>query len=103
MRTYLPVWIEDQLGVADFVPEDLFNPLVSLEFGAYYLGGELRGYASPLLALAAYNAGPGPAGRWAAAGDTRAADIVETIDYTESRAYVTLIYEAYAHYLLAWG
>lgn len=95
--------IADQLGVADFVPEDLFNPLVSLEFGAYYLGGELRGYASPLLALAAYNAGPGPAGRWAAAGDTRAADIVETIDYTESRAYVTLIYEAYAHYLLAWG
>lgn len=94
--------IAEQLGVADFAPEDLFKPSVSLEFGAYYLGGELRGYGSPLLALAAYNAGPGPAARWSAAGDTRAVDLVETIDYTETRNYVTYIYEAYAHYLLAW-
>ena len=95
--------IADQLGVVDFEPQDLFKPSVSLEFGAYYLGGELRGYASPLLALAAYNAGPGPAARWSAAGSTRAADLVETIDYTETRNYVTYVYEAYAHYLLAWA
>lgn len=95
--------IADQLGVSDFAPEDLFLPAVSLEFGAYYLGGELKGYSSPLLALAAYNAGPGPAARWASAGATRAADLVEVIDYTETRNYVTFIYEAYAHYLLAWS
>lgn len=95
--------IAEQLGVAEFEASDLFRPAVSLEFGAYYLGGELRGYDSPLLALAAYNAGPGPAARWASAGDRRAADLVETIDYTETRNYVTYIYEAYAHYLLAWG
>jgi soluble lytic murein transglycosylase len=95
--------IAEQLGVADFRAEDLFLPALSLEFGAYYLGGELRSYRSPLLALAAYNAGPGPAGRWASAGDTNPADVVERIDYVETKAYVTYIYEAYAHYLVAWG
>lgn len=96
--------IAAQLGVVEFEPSDLFRPALSLEFGAYYLGGELRAYpGNPLLALAAYNAGPGPAARWAASGATRAADLVEVVDYTETRNYVTYIYEAYAHYLRAWG
>ncbi|MEO8541152.1 MAG: transglycosylase SLT domain-containing protein [bacterium] len=95
--------IANALGVEDFEPSDLFRPAVSLEFGAYYLGGELRSYGNPLLALAAYNAGPGPARRWGAENARTPADLVETIDYAETKAYVTYIYEAYAHYLLAWG
>jgi soluble lytic murein transglycosylase-like protein len=31
------------------------------------------------------------------------ADLVEVIDFVETRSYVTYIFEAYAHYRLAWG
>lgn len=91
------------LGVAGFQASDLFRPALSLEFGAYYLGGELRAYRDPLIALAAYNAGPASAARWAAAGATTAADLVEVLDFLETQRYVTLIVEAYAHYQLAWS
>lgn len=94
--------IAAQLGVTDFEPADLFRPALSLEFGAYYLGGELRRYGDPLLALAAYNAGAAAAGRWESGGASRPADFVEVVDYSETQRYVVLIREAYAHYLRAW-
>lgn len=94
--------IAAQLGVTDFEAADLFRPALSLEFGAFYLGGELRRYGDPLIALAAYNAGPGAAARWESAGAGRAADFVEVVDYVETQRYVVLIREAYAHYLQAW-
>jgi len=91
------------LGVSGFQPSDLYRPALSLEFGAYYLGGEIRSYRDPLVALAAYNAGPASAARWAAAGATSAADLVEVLDFLETQRYVTLIVEAYAYYQLAWS
>ena len=95
--------IAAELGVAEFEPEDLFRPAISLEFGAYYMGGQIGRYGDPLLALAAYNAGPGNAVRWGAFGATRPADLAEVIDFVETRTYVSYIYEAYAHYRLAWA
>ncbi|MGE3074784.1 MAG: transglycosylase SLT domain-containing protein [Dehalococcoidia bacterium] len=95
--------IARDLGVADFVPAMLFLPALSLEFGAHYLGGELATYGNPLIALAAYNAGPVGAARWASSGAVNPADVVEEIDFSETKNYVTYIYEAYAHYQLAWG
>jgi soluble lytic murein transglycosylase len=95
--------VASSLGVAGFEADDLFLASVSLRFGGYYLGGELKTYGDPLLALAAYNAGPSAAGRWRAAQAKSPADLLEVIDYAETNAYVTLIYEAYAHYQLAWG
>ena len=91
------------VGVALFEPTDLFRPALSLEFGAHYLGGQLSYYGNPLIALSAYNAGPGNAARWARAEAKTAADLVEVIDFLETRNYVTYIYEAYAHYQLAWS
>ncbi len=75
----------------------------ALEFGAHYLGGQIGRYGNPLVALAAYNAGPGNASRWAMSGAKDPADLVEVIDFVETRSYVTYIFEAYAHYRLAWG
>jgi len=95
--------IAAELGVPEFEPSNLYRPALSLEFGAYYLGGQLRRYGHPLFALSAYNAGPGNAARWAASGATRAADVAEVIDFLETRNYVAYISEAYAHYQLAWG
>ncbi len=95
--------IAAELGIVEFEAEDLFRPAVSLEFGAYYIGNQVKRYGDPFLALAAYNAGPANGARWGAAGATRVADLVEVIDFVETRTYVMYIYEAYAHYQLAWG
>jgi len=91
------------LGFREFAPSDLFRPAVALEFGAYYLGVQLGRFGDPLLALAAYNAGPGNALRWAAGGDAGAAELAERIDFRETQAYVRVIVEAYAYYVAAWG
>lgn len=91
------------LGV-EFAVTDLFRPAISIQFGAYYLGGELKRFGNPLIALAAYNAGPGNASRWQNAWASRsAADLVETIDIDQTQRYVELIVEHYAHYVRAWG
>ena len=95
--------IATTIGAPAFEPADLYRPALSLEFGANYLGGQIRRYGNPLIALSAYNAGPGNASRWAALEAPSAADLVEVIDFVETRNYVTYIYEAYAHYRLAWG
>ncbi len=95
--------LANELGVDGFAPEMLFSPAVAIEFGAHYFGAQLQRYANPWIALAAYNAGPGNAARWAASGATSASDVVEAIDFSETRNYVTFIFEAYAHYRLAWG
>ncbi len=95
--------IATALGVVPFAPADLFRPAIALKFGAYYLGGQVDRFGDPLLALTAYNAGPGNAIRWSEREHATAADLVESIDYLETTLYVTYIVEAYAHYELAWA
>ncbi len=91
------------LGVG-FRADDLFRPAVSIRFGAYYLGGQVRRFGSAGAGLAAYNAGPGSIPRWtAAARSDSLADFVEAIDIEETRRYVELVLEHYAHYRMAYG
>jgi soluble lytic murein transglycosylase len=95
--------IANAIGATGFTPDDLFRPSVSLEFGAYYLGGQLRRFGDPHPALAAYNAGPGRAVNWLAkAPSSRATDFVEAIDIDETHDYVEKVMNHYAHYLYAW-
>ena len=57
--------IAEKLGHRDFTPRDLLEPTLNIEFGAFYLGDQLRLFDGDLyLALAAYNGGPGNALRW---------------------------------------
>jgi len=96
--------IAGALGIDGFKSEDLFRPSVSLRFGSYYLGGQLKRFENPLAALAAYNAGPRNAIRWVdAAPGARAPDFVEAIDIGETRDYVERVMDHYAHYLYAYG
>jgi soluble lytic murein transglycosylase len=99
-------WIADYLEVSSFRLQDLYRPVVSARFGAWYIGQQLltfEGQAIP--ALAAYNGGPGNALRWA--GDiTPVEDIdlfVERIDYTETRGYIERIYTSYWIYRELYG
>lgn len=96
--------IAESLGYDDFDPSHLFRPAISLEFGANYIGGQLRRFGSPYAALSAYNAGPGAAARWvAASAGLPPADFVEAVDYSETKHYVQAVMEHYAHYLAAYA
>ncbi len=95
--------IAEQLGDEDFHNADLLRPNVSLRFGAHYLGSQLELFEGDIsAALAAYNGGPGNALRWSeSASDPDV--FLETIDLTETRAYVKLVLEHYAAYLYTYG
>ncbi|WP_394959714.1 lytic transglycosylase domain-containing protein [uncultured Helicobacter sp.] len=47
------------LGVEDTKLEDMFNPIIALEFGRFYLGELEREFKNPLFVAYAYNGGPG--------------------------------------------
>ncbi len=84
-------------------------PAYNLRLGAHYLGRQLRRYREPVLALAAYNAGPGRVDAWLAAhGDPRGRgrhallDWIELIPFRETRNYVQRVLEGaevYRHLL----
>jgi soluble lytic murein transglycosylase-like protein len=97
--------ISANLGLQDFSTSDLLQPQVSIEFGAYYLGRQLRQFDGNLyFALAAYNAGSDNAARWRQSLPTSDMDLfVELIDFTETRSYVKLVLENYAVYRFLYG
>jgi soluble lytic murein transglycosylase len=87
------------LGVQDFVPDDLYRPATSIRFGAYYLASQLARFDGQLLvALAAYNGGPGNALQWLEAGDGDLDLFVESIGAVQSRLYLQGVYEGYVAY-----
>jgi len=92
------------LGVNSFNDADLLKPDVSLRFGAHYLAGQIAGFGGNLAAvLAAYNGGPGNAGRWAEASAGDPDFLLEEIDFTETRTYVEVVLSNYAYYRYAYG
>lgn len=97
--------IAKALGRPGFRWEDLARPTEAVTFGSWYLAQQISDLGQrPVLALAAYNAGPGNARRWA--GGNLAVDpddFVFAIDFAETRAYVRSIYEHYAHYRQLYG
>lgn len=94
-------WIAQRLGLADFRPEDLYKPYLSVRFGAWYLSQLLEDTDHNLFqALAGYNSGPGNAARWADPDDDL---FVENIGLSETKRYVKRIYEHYAAYRRIYG
>ncbi|WP_394909038.1 lytic transglycosylase domain-containing protein [uncultured Helicobacter sp.] len=47
------------MGLKDIKLEDMFNPVIALEFGRFYLGELEREFKHPLFVAYAYNGGPG--------------------------------------------
>ena len=92
--------IAQNLRVDGFHEADLYRPVVSIRFGAFYLGHQLKTMGGSLQgALAAYNGGPGNAQRWADGTTVSDPDMfTEGIDYAETRDYVKLVYGYYGAY-----
>ena len=96
--------IAEELDEKDFQNSDLLRPRVSLRFGAYYLGAQIEQLHGDIpAALSAYNGGPGNASRWQEAGGGDPDVFLETIEFSETRAYVERVLENYAAYLYAYG
>ena len=79
--------------------EDLFRPIVSVRFGAHYLGKNRDLLDGNLYAgLAAYNAGPGNALAWRDLAGNDLDLLLEVIRFQQPRDYIRAIYEIHSTY-----
>ena len=82
-------WIARQTHRSDYRIAQLEQPEINAWFGTYYLRHVLdRLDGLPVLATAAYNAGPGRAQSWRGAEPLEGAIYAETIPFNETRDYV---------------
>lgn len=91
--------IAARLGRDDFADRDLFKPSVSIEFGTWFLQqllGDYRGRIFP--ALAAYDAGGGNVNKWLQRFGDDPDLLVERIPFSETQAYLRIVYDNYWHY-----
>lgn len=80
-------------------PVDLMAPDRNIRYGTAYLAGMLRQFdGDVVLALAAYNAGPAAARRFARLPRTDPEVFLESIPFAETRAYVQRVLQTYGIY-----
>ena len=85
-------WVARQISIKPFKPDMLLRPEVNLQMGTYYFRRVLVDLGHPLLATAAYNAGPGRARRWRDERALEGAIYAETIPFNETRDYVKKVF-----------
>jgi len=91
--------IAKSLGIEGFVLDDLYRPSVSIRFGAFYLEAQMKRFDNQILvALAAYNGGPGNTLRWLEPSDGDLDLFVEVITASQSQRYLQQVYEQYIFY-----
>jgi len=81
-------WVARQIPVQPFSPSMLVQPEVNVLMGTYYFRRVLTDLGHPILATAAYNAGPGRARRWRDERPLEGVIDAETIPFNETRDYV---------------
>jgi peptidoglycan lytic transglycosylase len=99
-------WVARAAGLRGFSKAKLFDAATGIDIGTWYIGYLMRRFqGDPLLAAAAYNAGPDPVASWVGAngyGSDRDA-FVESIPYSETRGYVKKVMRNYAEYKRIYG
>jgi soluble lytic murein transglycosylase len=81
-------WVAKQNGMKEFSADRAIEVPVNLSLGSFYLRHVLDDVGHPVLATAAYNAGPGRARRWRAPTPLEGAIYAESIPFSETRDYV---------------
>ena len=92
-----------QAGLADFNPENLYQPSLNLDLGTRYLGNLVRRYggddAAVPLAIPSYNAGAGAVDKWLERRKSWDFDLfIESIPFDETRAYTQSVLERWLTY-----
>ena len=97
-------WIAKRLGIKKFHPNEMQDPAKNIQFGAYYLKHVQTSLdGSPVLATAAYNAGPSRAQRWRDTRSMEAAIYIESIPFAETRDYVKKVMSNAMYYAARFG
>jgi soluble lytic murein transglycosylase len=97
-------WVAHRMGMQDYSWARVTDAGVNAALGTYYLRHVLDDLdGNPVLAAAAYNAGPGRARKWR---DTRALEgaiYAETIPFNETRDYVKKVMNNTMYYAAILG
>ena len=97
-------WIAQQLGMKDYRKELISQLDTNLKLGTYYMKNVLSTLGNnPVLASAAYNAGPGRARQWQADKPLEGAIYVESIPFDETRDYVKKVMSNTVYYARLFG
>ena len=82
-------WAAKRMGLDDYKQELIHDLSTNIGIGTYYMRYTLELLnGQPVLATAAYNAGPSRAKRWQASEPLESAIYIETIPFAETRTYV---------------
>jgi soluble lytic murein transglycosylase len=93
-------WVAQKIGYRGYSAKRAAEVEPNITLGTRYLKFVLDGTGHPLLASAAYNAGPNRARRWIPARSMEGAIFVESIPYGETREYVKRVMANTVHYAL---
>jgi len=97
-------WVARRMGMHDYSWARVTDTDVNAALGTYYLRHVLDGLdGSPVLAAAAYNAGPGRARRWRDTRPLEGAIYAETIPFNETRDYVKKVMNNTMYYAAMLG
>lgn len=92
-------WVAKKIGHADYHPSRVTDMDTNVTLGTSYLKMVLDSLDNhPVLASAAYNAGPGRAKKWRAAWPIEGAIYAETIPFNETRDYVKKVMSNAVYY-----
>ena len=82
-------WVAKKIGLTDFHPSRVNDTETNVLLGTSYMRMVMESLDNhPVLASAAYNAGPGRARKWQATRPLEGAIYAETIPFNETRDYV---------------
>lgn len=82
-------WAAKQMGLNGYSHDSIHDLPTNVGIGTYYMRYTLELMnGQPIMATAAYNAGPSRAKRWMASEPLEAAIYIETIPFSETRKYV---------------
>ncbi len=85
-------WAAKQAAIPNFSLARTMDVDVNLNLGIFYLRHVLDDLGHPILATAAYNAGPGRARRWRGESPMEGAIYAESIPFNETRDYVKKVF-----------
>jgi len=92
-------WVAKKINLVHFHPTRVTEMDTNVTLGTHYLKMVLTSLDNhPVLASAAYNAGPGRARKWRAEGPLEGAIYAETIPFTETRDYVKKVMSNAVYY-----
>ncbi len=97
-------WIAKKMGLKSYRDELIHQLDTNLRLGTYYMKTVLSWFdGNPVLASAAYNAGPGRARKWRAETPLEGAIYAETIPFDETREYVKKVLSNTMYYAKQFG